>query len=233
MTADSSTTTPEQIVFEHASTGRALERTLSRGIKVSTIVDIGASNGMWTQMARQYLPNAHSLLIEAQPVHAEALEAYCSQDTLSEYRLAAASHSDGGEVYFDDSSAFGGLASDQPTKHAQTRVPSISIDAEVERRELSGPFLLKLDTHGYEIPILNGATKVLKHTQVAVIETYNFQIAEGSLLFHEMCADMERRGFRVADFSEPMWRPYDKSFWQMDIVFTRSDRPEFSHNAYQ
>jgi len=37
-----------------------------------------------------------------------------------------------------------------------------------------GPYLIKLDTHGVEIPILNGSAQTLKDTNVLVVEVYNF-----------------------------------------------------------
>jgi FkbM family methyltransferase len=41
-------------------------------------------------------------------------------------------------------------------------VPVVSIDSELERRKLDGPYLLKLDIHGFEVPILKGAIETLK-----------------------------------------------------------------------
>jgi hypothetical protein len=48
--------------------------------------------------------------------------------------------------------------------------------------------MIKLDTHGYEVPFLCGATETLRNTNLLVNETYNFRVIESSLLFHEIIA---------------------------------------------
>ncbi len=65
-----------------------------------------------------------------------------------------------------------------------------------------------------------------------VIETYIFHVHPDAMLFHEMCAYMAERGFRVIDMSEPLWRERDQALWQVDLYFVRDDRPEFAHNGY-
>ncbi len=94
-------------------------------------------------------------------------------------------------------------------------------------RQLSGPFLLKLDTHGFEVPIFEGAGATLANTVAIIVETYNFKIGAEGLLFHEMCAWLQPRGFRCIDVVDVMRRPGDDLLWQMDLVFVRSDWPEF------
>lgn len=222
---------PETLAFRAASTVRALERIASRSIEIGSVIDIGASNGMWTAAAMPIFPEARYLLVEAQNGHLDSLQSFVKQHPNTEYVLAAAGDEEG-EIFFDDGNLFGGLASKEQTAGAKIRVPMITVDAEVKRRNLRGPYLVKLDTHGFEVPILQGAIETLKSTNLVVIETYNFRIAPGSLLFHEMCGFMERLGFGVIDISEPLWRTHDQSFWQIDLFFVRLDRPEFSHVAY-
>lgn len=222
---------PEIVAFRAASTVRALERIASRGLEIAGVIDIGASNGAWTAAALPILPGARYLLIEAQSGHVDSLNDFVKRHHNTEYVLAAAGDGEG-EIFFDDSNLFGGLASKEQTASAKISLPMITVDAELKRRNLQGPYLLKLDTHGFEVPILQGAIETLKSTNLVVIETYNFKIAPGSLLFHEMCTYMERLGFGVVDISEPLWRTHDQSFWQIDLFFVRLDRPEFSYVAY-
>ena len=99
-------------------------------------------------------------------------------------------------------------------------------------KNLNGPFLLKFDTHGYEVPILRGARKTLENTNVIIMEVYNFYITEHTLLFSEMCDYLSKLGFRCYDLAEPMLRLYDSSFWQVDLFFCRHDSPIFSYSQY-
>ncbi|HXA13732.1 MAG TPA: hypothetical protein VNW23_01275, partial [Opitutaceae bacterium] len=50
--------------------------------------------------------------------------------------------------------------------------------------------------------------------------------------FPQFCLHMERLGFRCIDLFDPMNRPSDGAFWQMDIVFMKADRPEFTTTGY-
>jgi FkbM family methyltransferase len=223
---------PEKIAFHTASTPRALKNIANRGIEIATVIDVGASNGMWSEAARPFFPDASYFLVEAQKVHEAALNHYCSIKPKTSYVLAAAGDKSG-EIFFDDSEPFGGVAAKTQTGKAQTLVPVTTIDHEIEARGLKGPFLIKLDTHGFEVPILEGAKKALDQANLVVIETYNFRLTEQTLLFDEMCAYMRSKGFGVIDISEPLWRLYDNAFWQFDLFFVPLKRAEFSHNAYQ
>ncbi|MBE9545660.1 MAG: FkbM family methyltransferase, partial [Proteobacteria bacterium] len=113
------------------------------------------------------------------------------------------------------------------------QVPVKTIDAIVSERNLTGNFLLKFDTHGYELPILKGARQTLNKTSIIIMEAYNFQISDNALRFHEMCANMESLGFRCYDIADPMLRDYDKSFWQMDLFFCRNDEKIFKYPHYK
>ena len=62
-----------------------------------------------------------------------------------------------------------------------------TVDAEVERAGLEGPFMLKLDTHGFEAPILAGAASTIRETSIAVVEAYNFEMQPGAMRFHQLC----------------------------------------------
>src|SRR5438067_8913981 len=46
------------------------------GVEPATIVDVGASDGRWSELARAVFPAAELFLFEPQPVHAAALERF-------------------------------------------------------------------------------------------------------------------------------------------------------------
>jgi FkbM family methyltransferase len=209
----------------------ALRALVRRQHGFNTVVDIGASNGQWSDLLMGHFPHCQYLLVEAQPVHAPALRSYCTRHPNAAFVLAAAGEEDG-EVYFDATKPFGGQASYVPHSPADIRVPVVSIDRGLERRQLTSPFLLKFDTHGFEVPILKGAARALAATDVIIMECYNFRIGPECLTFYQMTDYLAERGFRCIDLVDVMHRPYDDSLWQMDLVFVRSDRPEFSYMSY-
>jgi FkbM family methyltransferase len=229
---------PEIVTLYTMSTDRALWRLAGRGIDINTVIDIGASDGRWSAICEEHYPACHYLLVEAHDPHAEALETYCAARPKAQYVLAVAGD-ECGEVhfYFDDKDLFGGAASkiELPGVDAWTCkvVRQITIDDAIGTRALPGPYMIKLDTHGYEVPILRGAKETLRKANLVVIETYNFRVQESSLLFHEMVAYMRDLGFGVIDMSEPIWREFDLALWQIDLFFVPLDRPEFHTTAYR
>jgi FkbM family methyltransferase len=208
-------------------------RLAGRRIEVRTIIDVGASNSCWSERVIQYFPKAHFLMVEAQQPHEEGLKAFVKRfPGQAEYVLAAAGAEEG-ELYFNNENLFGGIASTKPFAEHNISVRSIRLDEEVKRRGLKGPFFLKLDTHGYEVPILEGYGALLAETNLLLVETYNFRLArETGLFFYEFCQIMAEKGFRCIDLLEPLHRPHDQLFWQVDLIFARSDRPEFSYAGY-
>ena len=202
-----------------------------RGHVFGTVIDVGASNGSWTRSFMQHFPNCQYLLVEAQPVHEPALVRFSGEFRNVQFALAAAAEAPG-TLFFDASDPLGGQASYTPYKANNIEVPVITIDGEVRTRALAGPYLIKLDTHGFELPILRGAVKTLRETDAIIVECYNFRLTPDSLLFFEMCNYLKEQGFRCIDLVDSMHRPHDGAFWQMDLVFVRDSRPEFSWTEY-
>lgn len=208
----------------------ALARCVQSTQAVGSVIDVGASDGRWSRMCMRHFPGANYLLIEAQKEHMPSLERFSGRFANVSHIIAVASNSIG-EVYFNNSDLFGGVASKTPEDNFVV-LPATTIDSEVEARKLPAPYLVKLDTHGFEIPILEGARETLKNASLAIIEVYNFQLTADSLKFYEMCQYMENLGFRCLEIADLMIRPKDGALWQMDMIFAPADLPLFKDNAY-
>lgn len=217
--------------FSRGSMRGAMQALADQHIPIQTIIDIGASDGHWSEMTMEFFPQIDYLLIEAQVVHQEKLEAFILSHPNAQYCLAAAGDKVG-RIFFDAGNPFGGQASYEPYAQNNIEVEVTTVDAQVAQHALSGPFLLKLDTHGFEVPILTGATEVLRNTQVIVIECYVQYLTQNSLTFSQMCSHLDAFGFRCIDAVDFEWRPFDNTLWQMDLVFIRKDRIEFVHHDY-
>jgi FkbM family methyltransferase len=203
-----------------------------RGISVNTIIDIGASDGRWSDSILTVFPESHFFLIEANDIHRSHLEGFKKKNKNVEYIIAAAGD-EVGNIYFDNTDPFGGLATHEKTNEDLIEVPVVTVDHCACNGKLVGPFLLKLDTHGFELPIFKGASKVLEDTNIIVVEAYNFRLTRDTLLFYEMCEYMMKKGFRCSGLIEPGCRPKDGFLWQMDLIFVRETRKEFTDNNYK
>lgn len=218
--------------FDKISLEGVLERFVHRGTRINTVIDIGASNGMWTKRCVKYLPDAHYFLVEAQPPHEPALRKLREKMPNMSYIMAAAGDREG-VINFDASELFGGLAGHEPFSENNIVVPVTTIDAQVKQRKLQPPFLLKLDTHGFELAIFEGAQETLRQTALLVVEVYNFRLTQDSLRFHEMCSVLEEKGFRTVDICEPLHRPDDRALWQFDLFFEPVGSSVFDSDSYK
>jgi FkbM family methyltransferase len=239
------------------SMAAAFERLINTHIPIGTVIDVGASDGRWSIEASNYFKDAQFHLIEARSEHSSSLEDICLKNTGWGFTSAVAGTIDGpfrffkppgnpfggravATQYFDNVSllynddidekeesrkAFSKLP-DQIERHC-VNVDSIKIDTLVKQKKLPGPYLIKLDTHGFEVSILKGSEKTLEKTNILIIEVYNLRIGSDVLLFWELCSWLGMRGFRVYDIFDPVRRDSDGMLWQMDFVFLRDSFPGF------
>jgi len=199
------------------------------GVEPTLILDVGASDGRWTDLARSIFPNARFALFEPQPVHAVALDAFAAahpRDVVIRQAVGAKT----GTTFFDVSDPFGGALSAEGAPNS-IEVRMTTIDAS-STADPSDRVLIKLDTHGFERSILDGAAKTLSQTCALIIEAYGYRITPECMLFWELCAYLSERGFRPVDIVDMLHRPIDDTFWQADIIFVRSDWPGFAITSY-
>lgn len=210
----------------------AVKRIHNHAFKIDNIIDIGASNGTWSINAMNSFPSASYVAIEPLQEREEALRTLNHKYPNFDFELCVAGDSNGGEAILNITDDLDG-STINGSGDRKRHVPIKTIDAIVAERHLSGTFLLKFDTHGYELPILKGAIETLKKTSVIIMEAYNLKITADSLRFHEICSHMECLGFRCYDIADLMLREYDKSFWQMDLLFCRNDNAIFDYHHYK
>jgi FkbM family methyltransferase len=210
----------------------ALARLRAREVPIRTVIDGGAAEGKWSGKAMRHFPEAHYLLLEPLEERREGLAAFCAAHPNAAFTCAAIGDREGQVAFnvssdLDGSGIYGG-------NHGHAReVPLVTVDSEVERRKLPPPYLLKLDTHGFEVPILAGARRTLEQTNALLVEVYNFKNSPDCLRFHELCAHLDVLGFRCADLVDPLLRPGDQLLWQFDLLFLRKDAPFFAQAHFQ
>jgi FkbM family methyltransferase len=223
-----------QIVIHNIQMYNGLSRAKVRGCEPITILDVGAASGRWTEDALNLWPSAHFVLVE--PL-AEQLNGIASlKQRLPHAKIdvvGAVLGKHKGEVSFNVSSDLDGSGVYGELGSNSRMVPMTSLNNIQVELATQGPYLLKLDTHGFEVPILEGASEVLAQIHLIVVEVYGFYVSPTAKLFWEMCEYLDKLGFRLIDIVDLMHRPGDLAFWQCDAFFIPKSSPVFSNNAYQ
>jgi FkbM family methyltransferase len=221
-----------QVITSRSSMLKSIEWLHANHFDVNTVLDVGASDGRWSIDCMKHYNDAYYVLFEPQICHSKALD---SMETAYSNKVKIVKKAVGlksGKTNFDISDPFGGALRD--SKNTNTvEVSLISIDDSLKETGLKGPFLIKLDTHGFEIPIMEGAANTLDECNILIIEAYNYNIEPKSVLFWQLCEYLYRKGFRPIDLVDIMHREYDNSLWQMDIVFIKSSWPGFGYISYK
>jgi FkbM family methyltransferase len=209
----------------------ALQRLRNHNIEIASLIDVGAAEGYWSLAFAEHFPGRHHLLIEANDVHRGKLTNLCQKNKDWQFALTAVGGTTG-EAYFDGSDPLVGHLSNDPWNENYRRCLVTTLDDLLERQPVPGPYMIKLDTHGVEIPILSGATKTLKEANVIVIEAYNFTFGGTAVPFWDLCSYMLKLGFRPVDVFDLLYREVDNAFWQFDLLFARRDLPLFKDSRF-
>lgn len=93
-------------------------------------------------------------------------------------------------------------------------VHKAKLDTIIQELNPNGPWLLKIDVDGHEIPILHGAENTLRNTSVVIIEaTIPTMFARAEVLL--------KAGFQLFDIVDLSY--YYRTLAQVDFIFVRND----------
>ena len=221
-------TAPQQQTFTSI-----LERIRKRGTSVATVVDVGASDGQWSRLVMTVLPQANYLLFECDQRFSVELAHFCAEHGRVRVVRAAASDSRA-PVFLSQGARESGKVAREDKKSQWQSVPAATIDDQVQELALPGPYFLKLDVHGYERPVLQGASRTLQKTDLLLVEMYNFTLGGGDeVRFPALCQTLDQLGFRPLHLCNLLNRPMDDALFQFDILFARKEAPEFQFEGWR
>ncbi len=207
----------------------AIARLRSIGVSPKVVVDIGAAKGSWTEMALNRWPSASYYLIEPLKEQISFIPNNYKENRAIKIVEAVAGKQKGFECLtvsedLDGSGLYGQFGENT------RKVDVVAVDDLLENEP--GEVLLKLDTHGFEIPIFEGSQRTLKRTAAIIVEVYGFHVGPQGKLFHELSAYLSEKGFRLFDIVDLLRRSEDLAFWQADAVYLRDDHKVFSSKSF-
>ena len=198
---------------------------LKLGWSPSYVVDVGAYEGQWTSMIRTIFPDARVLMIEPQEHKREVLAAACAKlGPGVSYENALLGASDGACVPFVEMET--GSSVFEETSPYERNVVNKTLrtldNVLLAQSPFQRPDCLKLDTQGYELEVLRGASEILPSVQAILLETSLVATNAGCPLIGEVMAFLDAQHFALFDFCSQIRRK-DGVLWQTDLLFIRRD----------
>lgn len=209
--------------FDATNAINRLRHLKEKGFTPQTILDCGAYQGEWTNMAKEVFPDANVLMIEAQPEKRVFLEQIKANHKFVDYIITALGpeNGEGLPFYFmETGSSFLEEQSDMPRKIIN--LPMRTVDSLMKEKGISEVSLLKLDVQGYELEVLKGAIDTLSKIAVIFMEVSFLPYNKSAPLFREVVCFMADQGFLVYDIAS-VYRWKDGTLLQADIVFVHEN----------
>lgn len=198
------------------------------------IIDVGVATGTY-EMYRVY-PDSYYLLIEPLVEFNASIKNILRQYR-GEHISAAASDVNGSLVlnvhadHLDGSSLL--KEGVETAEHEVERVvETFRIDDVIAKKNLSGPFLIKIDVQGAELDVLKGAPLALINAEVVVLEVSLFPFMRNSPQLFDVVTFMKQAGFVTYDLFGYSTRPLDNALGQIDMVFVKEHGFFRSNNSY-
>jgi FkbM family methyltransferase len=91
------------------------------------------------------------------------------------------------------------------------------------KEDINGPVLLKTDTQGHDLEVLQGGVEFLKKTSVVLTEAAVEVIYEGAPAFTELFHFLKQKGFEASGFYPFSHRPETLAMIEFDAFFVRKN----------
>ena len=213
-------TSPEPI--PRASIRGALHQLSTLGFHPRTVIDVGVATQ--TEELYQAFKDADILLIEPLAEFEPFLRDLCLSYN-AQYVLAAAGETPGSAILNVHPDKFGSSffkeVEGPGVDGVPREVPVVTIDDLCAKRNLVGPYLIKVDVQGAELQVLGGASRTLQKTEAVILEVTLFGTMIGGPQLYDVVSRMNELGFVVYDVYGFLYRPLDNALCQVDMVFVR------------
>ena len=214
----------------------SLENAIANGLKINTVLDIGAAFGKWTRMCLPLFPHANFLLIEPLPEYDPWLNSLAEESPLvSRVKAVAASQSGRTAFHVHEDWVGSSLLNEKAGEFAdgeRLEFEGETVDSIIKMSVLQGPFLIKIDVQGGEIDVLAGSIQSLKETAYLIVECSLYQFYKDGPLLHNVLNFMLEHGFVLYDILQRSYRPLDKALAQVDLVFVPEESPLRSRQLF-
>ncbi|MGL4637683.1 MAG: FkbM family methyltransferase [Beijerinckiaceae bacterium] len=193
------------------------------GYAPDVVFDIGASNGVWSDLVNGIFPSAQYHLFE--PL-ADTIATYKAPlkkllPKRSNFTLHKVGLGDSNNV--QEMAIFEGgvgstflemdrIKSQQDSLKQTSGLSDIAafnvyrLDDFVAEKKLPKPQIIKMDTQGFELAIMNGGEETIRSADILALETWLYRgYGVTTPLLHELIEPLEKLGFMLVDFGDGYW----------------------------
>jgi len=203
---------------------KSLWRLKTMGFNPGSIFDIGAYEGEFTKLCTAIWPDAKIHAFEGLPEKVILLNKKLDNKAVVINEVIVGESDNGDVKFFADETSSSVLYSDEVnTKKKIIHQKMISLDSYIDAKMIQAPGLLKIDTQGYEFPILQGCKKNLTSIEVLLIELNFIEVYHNVTLANEVISFLAGFDFVVYDICEIHRRPLDNALFQIDFLFVKKD----------
>jgi FkbM family methyltransferase len=195
------------------------------GFEANTVIDVGVAHG--TPQIYRAFPQADYFLVEPLEEFRPVLEAL-KRRLNAQCVVAAAGASDGEvalHVHEDLSGSSTFPQAEGPALDGvERRVKTVRLES-ILPASLRRPALLKIDTQGAELQVLEGLGQRIREVDLIVVEVSLMAFRRGIPTFAETVEALRGMGFAVYDILEGHFRALDSALAQVDVAFVPENSP--------
>ena len=207
------------------NTNLILNSLYSKGFNPRYIVDVGCGHGEWTKKTMKYFNSSNYLLFDANEDNKQQLNRLISENNNISFKIELLTDDNkdykfykmgyGSSIYKEQTSNMGEV------KYIKSKKLSEELPSEIKKTDNN---LIKLDTQGSELKILNGLDNFINFFEVIILETSIHNYNKNAPLFNEVINYMKDKNYRLYDLFDMKRLGNENSFLlQFDCIFVRSD----------
>lgn len=202
-----------------------------KNLNFKSILDIGANSGQFVEKFLIFYPKADFFCFEplSEPFD-ELKEKFGSKQNFHLYKFALGNKAGEEKIFHNEYSPSSSLlamkdehkdAFDFAREEFEEEITIKKLDHLSIEPDIKKPYLVKMDTQGFESEVIKGGKDIISKADMIIIETSFVQLYEGAPLFDDIYMILKNMGFEYVGSFEQLRRPQDGKILQQDSIFIK------------